>query len=52
MISGNLTLIDNNKKYYLSPGDKVDLMANSFHKFIDNFQPLKDMCNMFTQKLN
>ncbi len=34
MISGNLTLIDNNKKYYLSPGDKVDLMANSFHKFM------------------
>ena len=33
MLAGNLTLIDNNKTYFLSPGDKVDLMAKSYHKF-------------------
>lgn len=33
ILAGNLTLIDNNKKYFLSPGDKVDLMTKSYHKF-------------------
>lgn len=31
--AGNLTLTDNNKKYNLKAGDRVDLKKNSYHKF-------------------
>ena len=33
IISGNLTLIDGNKKYFLSPGDTVDLKKSGWHEF-------------------
>ena len=31
--SGNLTLTDGNKKYYLKSGDVIDLKKSSYHKF-------------------
>ena len=32
-ISGSLTLIDNKKKYFLLPGDKIDLKKSGWHQF-------------------
>jgi len=33
IISGSLTLIDNKKKYFLLPGDKIDLKKSGWHQF-------------------